>query len=236
MPTRMYLHASGTSALNALVLDTGWEQTGQAVRLPMDMKTRHLAPTTIASSGAITIPITTTQQIACFQFTSNQVFAPARLDASCLFSLVIRTTENANTNNAFLAYVLRAVGAGDGSIIGTLSSSMTNAGTEFPLTASAATRIFGDGATTVAITATTMVVPWRLVLELGAHANGPTAAGSFTLRTGTSAATDFALTSALTTDLNPWMELSKELNSTFFRGYHQSIKVGDGMGCSERIR
>jgi hypothetical protein len=57
------------------------------------------------------------------------------------------------------------------------------------------------------------------VLDIGAHAAAPTVAGTYNGRAGTNAATDFALTSGLTTDLNPWCELSRNLNATVFQNY-----------------
>ena len=226
MATRWYLHASGSIACpNNPAFDAGWEQTGQATRLPMDYKKFLSAATTLADWGTRTVPITTTQQILGNQFTSNQVYHPVNLDASVLFSMVIRGLESVTTANVFLAYVLRAFSAQGDRVLGTLSSSMTNAGTEF--VATAATRIFGNGTTTVALTATTIQEPWRLVLDLGGHAQGPTAATTYTYRTGCSAATDFALTSALTTDLNPWIELSVNLDAQGFSNY-QDIYMGRG--------
>lgn len=234
MPTRFYLHASGSIApANNPAFDAGWEQTGQAVRLPMDVKGQTTALTTLANTSAITVPITTSQQILCAQFTSNQVFPAVRLDASTRFSMVVRGLEAATTNNVFLAYVLRAFTPNGLSSLGTLASSMTNAGTEF--VATAATRIFGNGTTTVALTNTLINQPWRLVIDIGGHAQAPTAAGSYTYRFGCSAATDFALTSALTTDLNPWIELSTELRGTIFNNY-QGVHVGSGMNVAVGVR
>lgn len=233
MPTRFYFHASGSIATpNNPAFDAGWEQTGQATRLPMDVKAQQGPITTLANSGNITVPITTTQDILCFQFVSNQIFKPVKLDASCLFSTVIRCLESAISANAFLAYSLRAFNVAGSASLGTLASSFTNTGTEFGTTA--ATRIFGNGTTTVAITATQINQPWRLVLDIGAHAQAPTAAGTYLMRAGTSATSDFALTSALTTDLNPWMELSKNLNATTFQNYMNthskgSASVGEGI-------
>lgn len=234
MSTRFYLHASGSQpAPTNPAFDAGWEQTGQATRLPMDLKKRLEAATALTNSSAITVPITTTQQILAYQFTSRQVFRPTRLDASVLFSMVIRGLENATTNNVFLAYVLRAFSAAGDRSLGTLASSMTNTGTEF--VATAATRIFGNGTSTVALTATTISEPWRLVLDLGGHAQAPTAAGSYTYRAGCNAASDFALTSALTTDLNPWIELSRTLDETPVRNA-QSFQAGSGMSVvAERL-
>lgn len=214
MPTRFYLHSSGSiTTPNNPAFDAAWEQTGQAVRLPMDVKSLAGPATTLTNSTAVTVPITTTQQILCAQFTSNQIFKPVRLDTKVTFSMVVRGLEKATTNNAFLNYVLRAFTANGATSLGTLASALTNTGTEF--VATAATRIFSA----IAISQLTITEPWRLVIDIGATARGPTAAGSYTLRFGNSAASDFALTSALTTDLNPWFELSNELNAQGLNNY-----------------
>lgn len=228
MASRFYMQASGTPNISPAV-DAGWEQSGQVTRLDTEMKQYVSAVTALANSSAITVPVTTTQQIVGYQFITPRTFLPVRLDTSVTFSMVIRGLENATTNNVFLAYVLRAVSQDGGTVLGTLSSSMTNAGTEF--TGSAETRIF----TATAITATTLSEPFRLVLEVGGHAQGPSAGGSYTYRVGTNAASDFALTSALTTDLNPWWELSVNLNAQPVSNY-QAVKVGTGMWTGERIR
>jgi hypothetical protein len=173
----------------------------------------------------VTIPITTVQQVLAYQCVSTDVFQPAFLDASVTYSLVMRCSEAATTNNAHLAFVLRAVSADGARALVTLASSMTNVGTEYAVTAE--TRIFGPSA----LTASVMVEPWRVVLEIGTHAQAPSAAGSFVHRVGSAAATDFALTTALTTDLNPWLELSRNLNETRLGAYH-SIKAGNGISVA----
>lgn len=234
MATRFHFQASGSTAVNP-AFDAGWEQTGQAVRLPLVLNNEITVLTTLANSTAVTVPITTTQQILCYQFVSDRVFPPVRLGTDVLFSMVIRGLENATTNNVFLAYVMRAMSQDGGTSFGTLASSMTNTGTEF--VATAATRIFGNGTTTVALTATTIGQPWRLVLDVGGHAQAPSAAGSYTYRVGTSAASDFALTSALTTDLNPWMELSINLGAgPDILSSYGGARGASGISVNERYR
>lgn len=205
MASRFHLHSSGAvpSPSNP-AFDAGWEQTGQATRLPMDFKSTPLStPTARTNSSAITVPITTTQQYLCYQHISNQVFRRASLSGT--FSMVIRGLEGTTSANVFLAFVLRAFSADGARALATLASSMTNAGTEFAATA--ATRIFNA----VAITAADLNEDWRLVAEIGGHGQAPVAGDTYTYRVGNDAATDFALTSALTTDLNPWLELSSDI-------------------------
>lgn len=228
MATRFYLHASGAIATpNNPGFDAGWEQTGQAIRRPMDVKSRQGALTTLTDSSAITVPITTTQDILCYQFVSNQVFKPAKLDTSITFSMVQRFLESATTANCTIACSLRAFDILGLASLGTLFSVFTG-GTEFGTTAS--TRIVSASA----ITALQIDQLYRLVLEVGAHAAAPTAGTTYTARTGSSAASDFALTSGLTTDLNPWMELSKNLNGTVLQNYMGVHGSGGGFGESLR--
>lgn len=208
MATRFMFHSSGTSPLNSLAFDSQWEQTGQAVRRPMNVRNLMAGPTTALTDSAVTVPITTTQQILHTQFVSQQIFKPARLDGSYTTRAVIRGFENATTNNSHLAMRVRAVTAFDGREMagGVFASSM---GTLTEFVATAATRLLG----LVSVTNIVLNEPWRLVFELGVHAQAPGAAGSATLRLGCNAASDFAYTSALTTDLNPWFEISANLNA-----------------------
>jgi hypothetical protein len=229
MATRFYFQASGSIlTANNPGFDANWEQTGQAVRLPLDMKSEQGIQTTLANSTTITVPITTTQDILCYQFVSNQVFQPVKLDTSITFSIVMRFLESATTANVTIACSLRAFDVRGTASLGTLFSQFTG-GTEFGTTA--ATRIIGPSA----ITALQIDQLWRPVLEIGGHAAAPTAATTYNARAGTSAATDFALTSALTTDLNPWFEFSRNLNATSLNNY-QHVKVGNGTSCTEKIR
>jgi hypothetical protein len=236
VPTRLYIQSTGSIASPTNpAFDAGWEQTGSVVRRPMVKKGKALTNTALTDSAAITIPITTTQQICAWQGTSDEIFKPVRIGADCLFSMVIRCSENATTNNAFLAYSLRAFSPDGGTLLGTIASSLANTGTEFAVTASAATRIFGNGTTTVTCTANTFTVPFRLVLDVGCHAQAPSAAGSFIQRVGFATGTaDFALTSALTTNLNPWMELSYNLNTTGMNNYQ--FFGSSGLSVTEKIR
>lgn len=229
MASRFYFHASGSIVTpNNPGFDANWEQTGQAVRLPLDLKAQQGSQTTLANSTTITVPITTTQDILCYQFVSNQVFQPVKLDTSVLFSIVMRFLESATTANVTIACSLRAFDARGTASFGTLFSQFTG-GTEFGTTA--ATRIIGPSA----ITALQIDELWRPVIEIGGHAAAPSAATSYNGRAGTSAATDFALTSALTTDLNPWFELSTNLNALVINNA-QHVRAGSGISVTEKTR
>lgn len=230
MATRFYMPSSGSiKTTTNPSFDAGWEQTGQASRLPLLLKPRLTTNTAFVTSSAITIPITTTQEILAYQFVSDEVFYPARMDASITVSLILNTAEVATTSNAFIAYSLRACTADGGTILGTLASKLTSGGTEYATTR--ATRISGP----TNLTATTLSEPFRLILEIGSTAQAPSAAGSYTLRIGTPAATaDYAFTSALTTDLRTWMELSTNLEALQINTY-QGIKAEGSLSTSGSI-
>lgn len=226
--TRFYFPAEGSGAPNiSPAFDAGWEQTGQATRLKLLYKKTLSVLSTLADTGTRTVPITTTQDILCNQFVSDPIPAQ-RIDTSCLFSLVIRVVESNIAANVTLAIVVRVVSNDGGTVRGTLFSTF-NVDTEFPTTA--ATRI----QTQSAVTAVTTQPGDRIVVEIGGHAAAPSSGQTYTMRQGNSNASDFALTTALTTDLNPWCEFSKDLFNVDVQSY-KNVKVGDGMSTGEKIR
>lgn len=228
MATRFYFPAEGSGTPNiSPAFDAGWEQTGQATRLKLLYKMNLSVLSTIADTGARTVPITTTQDILCNQFVSDPLPAQ-RFIADTLVSSVIRVLGSAATINATLAYVVKIVSQDGGTIRGTIFSTFTT-GAAFAATAE--TRILAANA----LTALKTLPGDRLVVEVGAHVTAPSAAGTYTMRQGSSAATDFALTSALTTDLNPWIEFSTDIFGTPLNNY-QFIKAGNGMSVSEKLR
>lgn len=226
MATRFYLPAEGSGAAAiSPAFDAGWEQTAQGTRLKLLRKTGLSALSTLADTGTRTVPITTTQDILCNQWVSDEI--PSQRFIGTV-SYVGRVLESALTANITLALVVRVVNT-DLTVRGTLFSTFS-VDTEFAATA--ATRIQAASA----VTALTTLPGDRLVIEVGGHATGPTAATTYTMRFGNSAATDFALTTALTTDLNPWIEFSQNIWSTDSNNF-QSLKGGGSViSFSERIR
>jgi hypothetical protein len=226
--TRFYFPAEGSGTPNiSPAADSGWEQTGQMTRLKLLDKRSLSTLSTLADTSTRTVPITTTQDIVCNQFISGPI-PPQLIDTSCTFSMVIRVLESALTANVTLAVVVRVLSSDGGTIRGTLFSSFSS-DTEFAATA--ATRIVSA----TAVTAVTTQPGDVLCIEVGGHAAGPTAGTTYTMRQGTSASTDFALTTALTTDLNPWCEFSRNLYPSLNNNY-QFMKAGDGISVSEKIR
>ena len=229
MATRFYFDNDAASPLPSLAFSSGWEQTGQADRRFSPRKVMSNNTSALANSTAITVPITTTQQILNRQYVTEPIPYKTYL-AGRSFSMVIRGQENATTNNVFPNFHLRVVSM-DGTIErGVLGSVMSTAGTTEWLS-SQATRIFSA----VGLNAFVLEAGDRLVLELGGTANAPAAAGTFIHRHGTNATSDFALTAALTTDLNPWWEMSHDFWPVLPNN-QQPIRAGDGISVSESWR
>ena len=225
--TRFYFPAEGSGTPSVSPpYSSAWEQTGQATRLKLLYKKNLSSLSTLANTGTRTVPITTTQDILCNQFVSDPI-PPQRITGS--FSIVIRALESASTANVNLAFILKVVSQDGQTTRGTLWDATAGVGTEFGTTASTRTTTGAN------ITALTTQPGDRIVLEIGAHAAAPTAATTYTMRQGTSATSDFAFTSGLTTDLNPCCEFGQDLFGTVLNNY-QFVKAGDGMWVGEKIR
>lgn len=225
MSTRLYFEPTIAAAVNP-AFDAGWEQSGQAVRRAMRHKTRIDVATAFADSLAITVPITTTQDILCYQFVSEPI-PPQQIIGTASF--VMRFLESAISANVTLAAVLKVVSQDGGTVRGTLFSTF-NTDTEFA-TATAATRFFLNQA----LTGLTTQPGDRLVLEVGAHAAAPSAGTTCTLRAGFSAAADLAYSTGVTTDNNPSLELSQDLWCQVPNNY-QGVRAGSGISVTEKIR
>lgn len=220
MATRFYLGSVAAPSISP-AFDGNWEQTGQAVRLVLySAKNYPGATEALTNSTSVTVPITTTQDILIAQFVGPPMPA-TRFDARN-WTLVVRCLEAAAAANAHLAYSLRVLSNDGGTVRGTLKSNFANS-TEF--TTAAQTRLSN---TPGAITALSAQIGDRLCLEVGVRATGPTSASTATARFGFNAATDFAATSGLTTDLNPWCEFEQDISATIFANYQhsQSVVIG----------
>jgi hypothetical protein len=149
-----------------------------------------------------------------------QFIGSQKLDAQTIavgtFSAVMRTVESAATTNAWLQVIIRVVDATGGTVRGTIFAGQTQTTTP-SATVGAVNEEFGTTSATrilnaVATTAVTTQAGDLIVIETGARIGGTTSADTTTLRYGDdSTKSDFALTSGLTSDLNPWVELSANL-------------------------
>lgn len=225
MSTRFYLPAEGSGApVVSPAFDSNWEQTGQATRLRLPFKTELNTLSTLANTGTRTVPITTTQDILCNQWVSDTIPAQRITGTISYVGRVLQTTTVGTT----LAVSLRVVSQDGGTVRGTLYSIF---GVDTAFASTAATRI----RSAIALTPLTSLPGDRLVLEIGGRATAPAAAGTYTMRFGTSAVTDFALTTALTTDLNPWMELSQDIRTGDVNNF-RNIQADSGISATELVR
>ena len=202
MATKLYLPASGTPPLASLAFSADWERSNGAVRLPCSTVkgSTTLTTTTLTWGG------TTTVQWIWKQFQSPTLQVGYNWTTADTVSMVIgKCAETTTSGDTHLAYIVKVVSE-DGSVVRGIIGLFHATSSEFPLVASAATRIHSartDGATTFS-----SLPGDRIVVEIGVHGVTP-AAESIQMRFGESAATDFALTAGLTTDLNPWVQLSR---------------------------
>jgi len=228
--TRFYLNESAATTLTP-AFDGSWEQTGQAVRR---MMYPYKSNTTLTGM-TVTVPTTTTQDILARQYQSPPLRAAINFKTSVQMS--IRCSESLAAANAYLAFVLRVIsGDGQGTVRGTIDSRQTTTGaTEFPTTANAATRIWD-----IAASANTIYgqVGDIIVFEVGVRANSPGSAQSAVLTFGDNNANDLPLTSANTNNYNPWLDLGMYCFGGFdLQNWTPSaLRVGDGMGTTERFR
>lgn len=203
MATRLYLQSSGTAAISSpAIADGGWERNRSDYFLSTMKTTKQNTALTTKSArfGA-----TTTSQTRIATFVSDTLSTNQTISGT--FSLVIgKCAETSAYGDAHLAYALRVVDGTTGAHKATLAKLMGTS-TEFPLIASAATRIVNAAA----ITTYNAVAGDRLVLEVGIHGVTPENE-TMQMRFGDPTATsDFALTAQLTTDLVPWAQISVDL-------------------------
>jgi len=209
MATRFYFPGDTLpSAPVSPSFDGGWEQTGGAVRSILIRKGYWTE--TSANSSSITIPITTTQDILNYQLISEPI---RNQTISGTISLVVRCSTNDITTATTLAVVAKVVSNDGSTSRGTLFS-VFGTDSNYPVDASPATRIVNAQA----LTPLTCEFGDRIVVEVGTRATAPAVAGTAIQRRISAIGTaDYALTSGLTTSLNPWVEFSTDLWGTGLR-------------------
>jgi len=206
MATRFYLPASGTAPLGSLAVDSQWELSDSLDRRPCDIVKSN---TSLTQKSAVWSS-TTTQQWVWVQFQSKRLAAGYSWTTSDTVSMVIKVAESVAQVDSHLCYVIRVV-SGDGSTIrGTIGSYLTTS-SEYPTSlATIATRIH-DARTTGASNFSSQAGD-RIIIEIGHHGVSPSLATVYHNYGDPSATEDYALTAGLTTDLCPWVELSRDVS------------------------
>lgn len=197
MATRLYFPSSGTAAAS-FSFDSQWENTQDGTSAP----TSTTKTNTSLTDFAFVFHSSSTGQQLWRQFISDTLDSDQTIAGT--FSIVVRCLENNSSNDAHLAFTVRAISP-SGTVRGTLVSNMTTS-TEYGTTAS--TRIFSG----LSVSSTACLAGDRLVIEIGSHGVTPATSTTNVLRFGDPTATsDFALTANLTTDLVPWCEFSQNI-------------------------
>jgi len=187
-----------------LAFDANWERSNGAVRVPCAITKSNtaLTNTTLTWGG------TTTVQWVWYQFQSPLMAAGYSWTTSDTVSMVIRGYENNAQCDDHLAYSIRVVSADGTTVRGTVGLYHATS-TELVVT-TPTTRIHdarNGGASNF-----TSYAGDRIIVEIGLHGVTPSTSYTQTLRVGDPTATsDFALTAGLTTDLCPWVQLSRDV-------------------------
>lgn len=206
MTTRLYLPISGTPPLASLAVNSNWEYSTSLARLPSFTARSNTALITYTyqpptASG--------TYQWVWRQWQSDILkYAYSWTTADTVSMVIGKCAETTTGGDAHLAYVVRVV-SGDGSVIRGVIGLMHATSSEFPLVAAAATRI--HNALTTGATNFSSQAGDRIIVEIGLHLVTPVVQ-NMQMRFGDPTANppaDFALTAGLTTDLVPWVQLSR---------------------------
>lgn len=211
MPTRIYLPATGTTPSVSPVVGTGWTataSTGFTRLVGATAKVNSALADHTSATGSATNPSTYVMR--------QYVVGPmAAQTISGTLTGVIRGLENNTNFNATLAINVRRVnsaGTHQSDLLAVAASDNTAAAPpEFGTTAG--TRRFQDAAeaTSLSLTSTGFNDGDYLIVEIGARKASTSTVQTVTLRFGDNAASDFAHSDGLTTDLNPWVEFSGTL-------------------------
>lgn len=211
MATRFYLAVSGTPGCSPAI-NAGWEQVvaGFASRPTSTTKASTARANFNALHGS-----TATSDTCWYQWVSDTLDVDQSISGTV--SMVVRVLEGIVAEDAHLAFSVRAVSNDGGTVRGTLLDFFATS-TEFAVTAE--TRIHSA----LAISTVAALSGDRIVIELGVRGVTPSNTQPITFRFGDNAVSDFALTAGLTTDLNPWVELSQTL--TFGTPVSRNVTVG----------
>ncbi len=206
MATRFYLPISGTPPLGSLAVDSNWELTDNLTRLPCFTTKQNTALTQVSAVWSAVV----TQQWCWRQWQSEPMAAAYNWTTADTVSMVIKCAESVAQVDSHLAYVIRVV-SGDGSVIRGVIGLYHATSTEYPTSlATIATRIHSarvNGATNFS-----SQIGDRIIIEIGHHGVTPSLATVYHNYGDPSGTGDFALTEGLTTDLCPWVELSRTIS------------------------
>lgn len=188
MATRYYLPETGAPAVSPAF--SSWTETTGADRIAM-VTSRISSALTDEASGAIGIG----SDRLIRQYVGPEIGVVNFNGTTVSFVASVKEALGGNDSQIALGVRLFHIGGTFATLLAVLFTDVE------PLT-TFQTRI----ASAVALANVTSADRDRLVVEIGAGVGA--SGGNVTYRFGDNAASDFALTSGLTTDLNPWVEFS----------------------------
>lgn len=214
MATRFYLPSTGTTPAVTPAASSAWTVTTGAGYLPAGIAKSNAA---LAAGAARTSAVS-----GAYRNVLDRVYVSAPLAAQTIaagtFSAVLKAVESTTTANGWLQIIIRVVSSDGATERGVIYAGSTASVTP-SATAGAENQEYGTTASTrIKSSLTTSAVTAQsgdlLVIELGTRYNASATNSTYTLTYGDPSATaDYALTSGLTTNLVPWVELSS--NVTF---------------------
>ncbi len=192
MASRFYLPSSGAADVSP-GFDATWEQTGTADRIKMTNK--DVTNVTALTGKTSTYATGVAQDILTRQYVSSPLAFAYAFDGT--ISFICGTSDAAaGLSNSKLSILVKVVSNDGGTSSGTILSAFSK-DTGIP--------------NALALTPLISQAGDRIVVEVGGTTTGPTGTQTVTHRLGNSATSDFALTSGLTTDLNPWIQFSQNI-------------------------
>jgi len=208
--TRIYLPDGTTPAISPAV-GTGWTATA-TTGFDREIGSTTKANTTLANHASASPSAANPATTVMRQYIVGPMAAQT---ISGTVTGVIRGLESNANLNSTVAINIRQVSSAGTHINDLLAVSASDNTAAAPpeFTTSALTRRFQDAAeaTTLTLTSRTFSAGDYLVIEIGFRKAGTSTSFTTTLRFGDSAASDFAHSDGLTTDLNPWVEFSANL-------------------------
>lgn len=221
MATRFYLESTGSVPLASLARHTGWlTASGPTSRFPMNTTK---AGSTLTNTATVTGGAS--KEICVIQFQYGPIGANT-FNNTDTFNGIHRCLESLATGNCFVSSILYVVQSDGSTIRGTIyDDSVGNSDVE--MATSAATRVTPSNAFVTKSTVSAQNGDY-LIFEVGVAVNGTGVSSTATQRFGSSAGSDFALTTGLTTDLNPWLEWSGTLAAYTSSNTNQLMMMGAG--------
>lgn len=209
MATRFYLPSSGAAPVTP-TLGSGWEVTTGYTTGP--------APTTKSNTAITTVSGVQKGSTVANNDRLGRVFVSDRIAAQTItgtFSAVISALESATTADMWFQVMIRVLSEDGTTVRGTLYAGST--ATSASATTTVENAEYGTTFSTriksaIALSSVAASAGDRISIEIGIRGAGTTSTDTFSHRYGDATATaDFALTAALTTSLDPWVELSQTL-------------------------